>query len=69
MKKYCEMTKEELLSEKELLEKRYSEKKALGLKLDISRGKPCPEQLALSAPMLDLVNSKTENFFCFSIIC
>ena len=64
MKKYCEMTKEELLSEKELLEKRYSEKKALGLKLDISRGKPCPEQLALSAPMLDLVNSKTENFKC-----
>ena len=58
MKKYSEMTREELLLEKESTEKRYSEKKALGLKLDISRGKPCPEQLALSLPMLDLVNSK-----------
>ncbi|MBR2041985.1 MAG: aminotransferase class I/II-fold pyridoxal phosphate-dependent enzyme [Oscillospiraceae bacterium] len=64
MKKYSEMTREELLSEKELLEKRYAEKKALGLKLDISRGKPSPEQLALSLPMLDLINSETENFKC-----
>lgn len=60
------MTKEELLAEKEALQKRYDEKKALGLKLDISRGKPGPEQLALSASMLDLVNSKTENFKCES---
>ena len=64
MKKYSEMTREELLLEKEAVLKRYSEKKALGLKLDISRGKPCPEQLALSLPMLDLVNSETENFKC-----
>ena len=64
MKKYCEMTKTELAEEKKLLEERYNGKKALGLKLDISRGKPCPEQLALSAPMLDLVNSRTENFKC-----
>ncbi len=64
MKKYSEMTRKELLLEKELLEKRYSEKKALGLKLDISRGKPSPEQLALSLPMLDLINSETENFKC-----
>ena len=64
MKKYSEMTREELLLEKEAVLKRYTEKKSLGLKLDISRGKPCPEQLALSLPMLDLVNSKTENFKC-----
>ena len=64
MKKYSEMTREELLLEKEATEKRYSEKKALGLKLDISRGKPSPEQLALSLPMLDLINSETENFKC-----
>lgn len=64
MKKYSEMTREELLSEKETLEKRYAGKKALGLKLDISRGKPCPEQLALSLPMLDLITSETENFKC-----
>lgn len=64
MKKYSKMTREELLLEKEAVLKRYSEKKSLGLKLDISRGKPCPEQLALSLPMLDLVNSETENFKC-----
>ena len=64
MKNYLEMTAKELASEKEILEKRYAEKKSLGLKLDISRGKPCSEQLALSLPMLDLVNSKTENFKC-----
>lgn len=66
MKKYTEMTAAELLCEKELLQKRYDEKKSLGLKLDISRGKPCPEQLALSLPMLDIVNSETENFKCES---
>ncbi|MBQ3530902.1 MAG: aminotransferase class I/II-fold pyridoxal phosphate-dependent enzyme [Oscillospiraceae bacterium] len=64
MKKYSEMTREELLLEKEAVLKRYTEKKSLGLKLDISRGKPCPEQLALSLPMLDLVNSETESFKC-----
>ena len=64
MKKYSEMTREELLAEKSALENRYAEKKALGLKLDISRGKPCPEQLALSLPMLDLINSESENFRC-----
>ena len=64
MKNYLEMTAKELANEKEILEKRYAEKKSLGLKLDISRGKPCSEQLALSLPMLDLVNSKTENFKC-----
>ncbi len=66
MKKYCEMTKKELFSEKEKLEKRYNEKKALGLKLDISRGKPGPEQLDLSLPMLDIINSRTEKFKCES---
>ncbi len=66
MKRYCEMTLAELNAEKEVLVKRYEGKKALGLKLDISRGKPCPEQLDLSRPMLDIVNSKTENFKCES---
>ncbi|MBR5310492.1 MAG: aminotransferase class I/II-fold pyridoxal phosphate-dependent enzyme [Oscillospiraceae bacterium] len=64
MKKYSEMTPEELIEEKSLIEKRYEEKKSLGLKLDISRGKPCPEQLNLSLPMLDLINSETESFKC-----
>lgn len=66
MKNLTTLTREELLAEKTALEARYNEKKALGLKLDISRGKPCPEQLALSLPMLDLLTSETENFKCES---
>ncbi len=54
----------ELQKEKAEVLKNYENIKFLGLKLDISRGKPSPEQLALSAPMLDIINSKTENFKC-----
>lgn len=51
MKTYAEMSREELLSEKASLEERYNEFKARGLKLDMSRGKPCKEQLDLSAAL------------------
>jgi aspartate/methionine/tyrosine aminotransferase len=37
---------------------RYNEFKARGLNLDITRGKPCTEQLDLALGMLDCVNSK-----------
>ncbi len=37
--------------------KRYHNYKAQGLALDMTRGKPCPEQLTLSDGMLDLVGS------------
>lgn len=63
MKNYFEMTKTELLSEKEKLEERFSLKKALGLKFDISRGKPCPAQLNLSSDMLNIVKDN-DNFKC-----
>lgn len=39
---------------------RYAEYKKQNMKLDMSRGKPCPEQLELSKGMLDLVSS-TDN--------
>ena len=45
---YTEMTKEQLLDEKKVLEERYNAFKAKNLKLDMSRGKPCKEQLDLS---------------------
>lgn len=54
MKTYAEMSREELLSEKASLEERYNEFKACGLKLDMSRGKPCKEQLDLSVALNDV---------------
>jgi aspartate/methionine/tyrosine aminotransferase len=36
---------------------RYREFKSRGITLDITRGKPCPEQLDLASEMLDIINS------------
>ena len=52
MSKYVDMTKEELLKEQSVLLKKFEEYKAMGLKLDMSRGKPSKEQLDLSMDML-----------------
>lgn len=60
MKSYIEMSYEELLGQKEQLNKEYAEAKAKGLKLDMSRGKPGPEQLDLSMPLLDELNSSSD---------
>lgn len=49
---YTDMTKEELLKERESVSKKYEELKAKGLKLDMSRGKPNTEQLDLSIDMI-----------------
>ena len=57
MLKYQEMTREELLQEKALLENKFEEIKALNLKLDMSRGKPSAEQLDLSMGILDAIDS------------
>jgi DNA-binding transcriptional MocR family regulator len=40
------------------LQQQYDGYKNRKLKLDMSRGKPCPEQLDLSMPMLDMVSSE-----------
>ena len=57
MKSYEEMTKEELLKEKEGLEAEYKKFQQRGLKLDMSRGKPSQEQLDLSMGMMDVLTS------------
>lgn len=59
MKPYSQMSKEELLQEKEVLEQQYKEICAKGLKLDMSRGKPSKAQLDLSQPMMDVLHSDT----------
>ena len=41
MTAYKDRSREELLQEKELLEAKFQEIKGKGLKLDMSRGKPC----------------------------
>ena len=53
-KAYQEMTKDELLREQESLLARYKDFQAKGLQLDMSRGKPCKEQLDLSVGMNDV---------------
>lgn len=59
MKRYQEMTKEELLQEKAGLLAEYEKIKAQGLALDMSRGKPGADQLELSMPMMDVLTSKS----------
>ena len=59
MKSYQKMSREELLKEKTVLEQKYKEYCDKGLKLDMSRGKPSSEQLDLSMPMMDVLNSDT----------
>lgn len=64
---YNEMSRDELVSLKNELVKEYEEIKALGLSLDMSRGKPGADQLDLSVDMLNvMVNAedcKAENGF------
>ena len=58
--KLSEMTKEQLVSYKNEIKAEYDAFKARGLKLDMSRGKPCSEQLDLTMPMLDTINSESD---------
>lgn len=59
MKAYCELGKEELLKLKEELSAAYTDAKAKGMKLDMSRGKPAASQLELGMGMLDILNSES----------
>lgn len=59
MKKYTEMTQQELREEYERLESEYLKYSAEPLKLNMARGKPSPAQLDLSMPMMDVLDAKT----------
>ncbi len=60
MKKYRETTREELSAEYEKLRKAYKEYQYRALDLDMSRGKPSPEQLDLSMGMMDVLDSHAD---------
>ena len=60
MKAYKDMTREELTALEKELENSYEDAKGKGLKLDMSRGKPSPAQLDLSAGFLDAVSSSDD---------
>lgn len=57
MKSYHSMNKEELKREEALLREKYKEFLQMGLKLNMARGKPGEDQLALAMPMLDTIKS------------
>ena len=58
--KYSQMDREALLCEKSKLTAKYEDYKSKGLKLNMARGKPGAEQLAISMPMLDVLNSSSD---------
>ena len=57
---YIGMSKEELKKELAELEKEFEKYQKMDLHLDMSRGKPCREQLDLSMGMMDVLNSEVD---------
>ena len=64
MVKYSELSPAELREEYEKILKQYNEYKAMGLKLDLSRGKPNSNQLDISLPLLSEARPREK---CFSV--
>ena len=60
MKAYVDMDHNELLSLKASLEEKFKTEQAKGLSLNMARGKPGVSQLAISMPMLDVVNKDSD---------
>ena len=60
MKRYADMSVKELEKELAGLNEEYKDFQKLDLTLDMSRGKPCTEQLDLSMGMMDVLNSHVD---------
>ena len=58
MPDFNQLSTQQLRQIKDDLLDRYREIKSRGTILDITRGKPCPEQLDLSSDMLDIINNR-----------
>ncbi len=59
-KTYAEMSAKELEQELQVLKKEYHKYQGMDIHLDMSRGKPCREQLDLSMGMMDVLNSSSD---------
>ncbi len=59
MSDFASLTKEQLTARLTACEAEYASYKAQGLQLDMSRGKPCTEQLELTMELADSVNART----------
>ena len=57
MKSYSEMSKEELMQEKQSLEQAYADYQKMDLSLNMARGKPAPAQLDLANDLLTAVSA------------
>lgn len=60
MTEYKDLSTDEMRTLYDALERQYEEYCALDLELNMARGKPSSEQLELSMPMLDCVNSTSD---------
>lgn len=60
MKTFQEMSREELKELQNKLTVQFEEIKAEGLKLDMSRGKPAPEQLDTAMPLMDILTAESD---------
>lgn len=60
MKSFMDMSQDELLTLKAALEEQFKTEEAKGLSLNMARGKPGATQLAISMPMLDVINSSSD---------
>lgn len=64
MKPFTKMNENELLDLKKVLDQSYQDFKSQNLKLDMSRGKPCKEQLDLSMSILDMKDYSVDGIDC-----
>ena len=60
MKKYSEMSRQELENEVVALKAQYKKFQDMDLNLNMARGKPCHEQLDLSMGLMDALNSEAD---------
>lgn len=67
--KFQEMTQNELSDKKAQLIKEYKKYQDLGLKLNMARGKPSPEQLDMCMPLLNTLNSDSDCIDKFGTDC